>query len=1387
MAREISISFALNAALGAGFKTVFQSASQSARNVASAIREMEKSPVGNLGAAMASQRDKIKGLAGSVKEAKATLAGLQAQASQASAPFLALNVKFEQGKERVKGLAGSLKTARSDLDNLKKQALASAASMNSLKAQIAEARGKVGELSAGLKEEKNALTALRAQKKAVGDSTGVLSVQIAQAESRIASLSSKLGAAKTSLAGLQGKEQAAAAATNALKAQAISAKDAVAKLSASLKEEKNSLAALKSQVSNAARSMDDLKSEVAQAENRVKSLSGTLATQVASWRENAAQATAVSGSVHKLAGEYERLSQKMERARKVHAAQAANRAHGDALRSQRADLNSRLTGAMASAATVAAPVALSIGFEDQMAKVGAVSRASKEDLAALTEQARQLGRDTSFSASQAAEGMQYLAMAGFKTNQTMAAMPGMLDLAAASGTDLGTTANIASNILSAFELKAEEMGHVGDVLVAAFTSSNTTLQSLGDTMKYVGPVAKDAGASIEDAVAMAGMLGNVGIDGSMAGTAAKSIFARLAAPPTEAAKALNALNIKTKDAQGNLRAVPDLLEEITLKTASMGTADRTDVFSKVFGLEPMAGASALAKKAAETVDENGNQIVDSMGKPTTALLKFVDELKHASDEVDGVKGVSRRVAAQMNATTGGSLRMLKSAWEDAGISVGNLFLPAIRTVAGALSNIANAISGFTERFPNLSKYLALSVGGFLALTAGGVALGLMVNLVKTGINGLAGGFLRMAAGAVAATTSSGGASGSLGLFGLAAKAAGAAARFFAGGLRSILVATGVGALLVGLGFAINLLIDNWDAVVAAMSAAWGWVTDTWGRLGVFFSTLGNNLGAVFSDWGQTITGWVKPAWDIVTSVWNGVTTYYSWLFGGIATIATTVWGTIAGLITSPVETVKNAWNTITGFFSGLWGGIISIAASAVNGVCGVWSGATAFFGAITQGISALFAWASSAVTTVWEGMVEFFGYVGQGISDCFSGVWQGIVDLAAWAWEGIAGIWTGASEFFAGIVDSIFGVFTSLFDWLREKFAWVFSAIDAVSNAVGSITGAVKGAWNAAFGDKKKDNSPAQAANGEKATTAAPPAATKPLSEKPAAQKMPQMPAAAQGASENPAAGNIPKPKYQPVSADDYHAAFDEKKGGSKGKKGGGSRSKTAGGAGGGSRSGSAKDSKSGPVTVVTLDSGNEIKTQFFPAGSRTAAPNANSAASRPAAPNAGSAGGLRQTAPSGQQERGILSGAVSALKSSGIGAAIGQGLQTGIGMAKSALGLGQKSPAATPVSTIQTGKPPVLSISPDSQPVATVSATSRPALPQAPSLIAKNRKAKQEAKQTGQQAVSIDLTQNFDLITQDAAAVRKVMESLKPDFEALVRRALDKMQSDKRRTAYGQ
>ena len=146
--------------------------------------------------------------------------------------------------------------------------------------------------------------------------------------------------------------------------------------------------------------------------------------------------------------------------------------------------------------TVGLSVKVAADFEQAMSRVGAVSRASEEDMALLTAQARELGATTAFSASQAAEGMEYLAMAGFDTQQIIAAMPGLLDTAAAAGESLGSTADIVSNILSGFGLEAEETGRVADVLTATFTSSNTTLGSLGETMKMVAPVAASLGSAL---------------------------------------------------------------------------------------------------------------------------------------------------------------------------------------------------------------------------------------------------------------------------------------------------------------------------------------------------------------------------------------------------------------------------------------------------------------------------------------------------------------------------------------------------------------------------------------------------------------------------------------------------------------------------------------------------------------------------------------------------------------------------------------------------------------------------------------------------------------------------------------------------------------------------
>ncbi|MBR7631607.1 phage tail tape measure protein [Aeromonas popoffii] len=190
---------------------------------------------------------------------------------------------------------------------------------------------------------------------------------------------------------------------------------------------------------------------------------------------------------------------------------------------------------------------VSLDFDAQMSKVQALTRLQKgsDELAMLRRQARDLGASTSFTAMDAAGGQGFLAMAGFTPKAIKDAMPGILDMAKAGGMEIARSADIASNILSGFQLPASEMGRVGDTLVAAFTRSNTSLEMLGETMKYAAPVASGLGIDLETAAAMAGKLGDAGIQGSMAGTGIAGILTRLA-KPKEATKALDKLGIKTK-------------------------------------------------------------------------------------------------------------------------------------------------------------------------------------------------------------------------------------------------------------------------------------------------------------------------------------------------------------------------------------------------------------------------------------------------------------------------------------------------------------------------------------------------------------------------------------------------------------------------------------------------------------------------------------------------------------------------------------------------------------------------------------------------------------------------------------------------------------------------
>lgn len=251
------------------------------------------------------------------------------------------------------------------------------------------------------------------------------------------------------------------------------------------------------------------------------------------------------------------------------------------------------------------PVNEAADFEQAMARVNAVAfsgggrdkAADAEAFKALQEQARQLGRDTQFSAVQAAQSQENLARAGFKANEIIAAMPGLLNMAAAEGMDLATAADIAANTLRGFKMSADQMVRVSDVLAQTSAASNSSIAGLGESMKMVAPVAANLGVSVEEVSAMLGMMANAGIKGTESGSALRNAFLRLAQEPVSVEKALAQLGIASRDAQGNMRKLPDIMQALSEKMKNMGEADKTKYMADIFGVRAVSGMMAVMSGA----------------------------------------------------------------------------------------------------------------------------------------------------------------------------------------------------------------------------------------------------------------------------------------------------------------------------------------------------------------------------------------------------------------------------------------------------------------------------------------------------------------------------------------------------------------------------------------------------------------------------------------------------------------------------------------------------------------------------------------------------------------------------------------------------------------------
>lgn len=314
--------------------------------------------------------------------------------------------------------------------------------------------------------------------------------------------------------------------------------------------------------------------------------------------------------------------------------------------SKMAGLMKKSAAVIGVASVAAAKKTIDVGksFEAGMSEVQAISGASGKDLEKLSAKAKQMGATTKFSATESATALKYMAMAGWKTNQMVSGLSGVMNLAAASGEDLGTVSDIVTDSMTAFGLKAKDSGHFADVLAKASSSSNTNVAMMGETFKYVAPLAGSMKYSIEDTATAIGLMANAGIKGSQAGTELRSILTRLVKPPKDAAAALSALGISTTKADGSMKPMRQTMAELREKFSGLTDSQKSQYAAAIAGQEAMSGLLAIVNAS----DSDFNKLQKA---------------------IDNSSGAAKKQADIMNNNLQGALYDLGSAAEAVGIGI----------------------------------------------------------------------------------------------------------------------------------------------------------------------------------------------------------------------------------------------------------------------------------------------------------------------------------------------------------------------------------------------------------------------------------------------------------------------------------------------------------------------------------------------------------------------------------------------------------------------------------------------------------------------------------------------------------------------------------------------
>ena len=673
-----------------------------------------------------------------------------------------------------------------------------------------------------------------------------------------------------------------------------------------------------------------------------------------------------------------------------------------------------------------AAVKTAADFDTSMSKVAAVSGATGKDLEALRDKAREMGAKTKYSASEAAEAMNYMAMAGWKTEDMLSGIDGIMNLAAASGEDLATTSDIVTDALTAFGLTAKDSGHFADILAAASSNSNTNVSMMGETFKYCAPIAGALGFSAEDTAEAIGLMANAGIKSSQAGTSLRSIMNNLTGDIKLSGAALGDVTIATTNADGSMRGLSDILADCRGAFSKLSESEKANAAESLVGKNAMSGFLALMNAAPADI-----------AKLTGAI--------------DNCDGASAKMADTMQDNLAGQLTILKSQLQELAIAFGEILMPAIRSIVShvqAFIDKLNGMDGGTKQSIVKIALLVAAIGPLL------IIIGTTISKVGTAMKA----FSSLAQGIMTLSAKVGGMSSLMGKLGAAI-----------GGISAPVVA-----VVAVIGTLVAAFVHLWNTNEGFREAIIG----TWNRIKETVSGFCqgivdrlNALGFSFQD----ITDAIKTVWDglcqFLAPVFEGV-------FNHIADILSTVTGVITGILDVFIGLFTGNWSQmwegIKGIFSSVWNGIVSFFTNILNVLKGV--------------ADVVLGWFDTSWTEVWTNIKTFFEGIWNGIVSFFTGVWEGIKNTVQTAvmfigsileaafdiitlpfrfiWENcketVISVWNRIKSVVTTVINAVSSVISTVMNAIKTVFSTVWNTISTkVSTVVNSIRTVVTTVFNA--------------------------------------------------------------------------------------------------------------------------------------------------------------------------------------------------------------------------------------------------------------------------------------------------------------------------------------